>query len=329
MPKFIDMTGWKMWEHGVPNSRWTVLSYAGHSKWVCECNCQDRTIKTVNSHSLRNGESKSCGCYNEESARNRRFIDMTGWVMKDHGVARSLLTVVKHVGFSDDRDTLWECNCDCGNKTVSNGYAIRSGGTLSCGCLHLKAIAENGRKNRKGNILDTTTFTYGVGWTSNTNLEFYFDLEDEDIIRKHTWSSCTDRFGYTRVETEVKIDGKYKRKSLAQILTGENDVDHEDRNPFNNRRYNLKKRSRSEQCINQHLKSNNTSGVTGVSWDSIHNRWVASMKKDKKQILNKSFISFEKAVKARLQMEANLFGTRAPQSNLFEQYGIICSGSED
>jgi len=28
MGKLIDMTGWKMWEHGVPDSRLTVLERA-------------------------------------------------------------------------------------------------------------------------------------------------------------------------------------------------------------------------------------------------------------------------------------------------------------
>ena len=321
--RFVDMTGWVMAEHGVPDSRWTVLSYAGHSKWVCECNCENKTIKTINGGALREGSSKSCGCYNKEVARNRRLIDMTGWVMKDHGVPRSLLTVVEQVGYSKDRDTLWRCNCECGNETISNGYSIRTGGTLSCGCWHLKAIAENGKKNRKGNVLDTISFDYGIGWTSNTNQEFYFDLDDEDIVRKHTWGACTDHYGYTRVETNVKIDGKYRRKSLAQILTGKDDIDHEDRNPFNNRRYNLKERNRSVQCINQKLKSNNTSGVTGVYWDKIHECWIANMKKDGKDILRNYYHNFKDAVIARLQKEAELFGDKAPQAYLFEQYGIL------
>jgi len=33
--KMIDMTGWKMSEHGVPDSKWTVIKYAGKSKWQC------------------------------------------------------------------------------------------------------------------------------------------------------------------------------------------------------------------------------------------------------------------------------------------------------
>ena len=53
--KKIDMTGWKMNEHGVPNSRWTVLhegQFKGHQRyWVCQCECG--TIKEVQGGHLR------------------------------------------------------------------------------------------------------------------------------------------------------------------------------------------------------------------------------------------------------------------------------------
>ena len=39
MSDFIDMTGWKMSEHGVPNSQWLVIKYEGQSKWLCQCSC--------------------------------------------------------------------------------------------------------------------------------------------------------------------------------------------------------------------------------------------------------------------------------------------------
>ena len=47
MPNFIDMTGWKMWEHGVPNSRLEVLhedpsNIKGKAKkWIVKCNCDN------------------------------------------------------------------------------------------------------------------------------------------------------------------------------------------------------------------------------------------------------------------------------------------------
>lgn len=174
----------------------------------------------------------------------------------------------------------------------------------------------------KGNKLDIESFDYGVGWTSNTNLEFYFDLEDVDIIKQHTWCSCTDRYGYTRVETNIKVDGKYKRRSLAQVLTGENDIDHNDKNPFNNRRSNFKIATRSDQTANQNLKKNNTSGVTGVYWFKTRNRWVAELQKDKIKVFKEYYKNFDDAVKARLNAEKQYFGEFAPQKHLFKEYGI-------
>lgn len=65
MSKFIDMTGWKMWEHGVPDSHWTVLERAEnepgkHTKWRCQCDCLEKTEQVIDGCSLRNGTSKQC-----------------------------------------------------------------------------------------------------------------------------------------------------------------------------------------------------------------------------------------------------------------------------
>ena len=40
---------------------WTVLEYAGNSRWKCKCRCG--TVANVDGYCLRNGGTKSCGCY--------------------------------------------------------------------------------------------------------------------------------------------------------------------------------------------------------------------------------------------------------------------------
>ena len=65
MSKFIDMTGWKMWEHGVPNSHWTVIEQVDHkpgkhTRWRCRCDCIDKTEQVIDGCSLRNGSSRQC-----------------------------------------------------------------------------------------------------------------------------------------------------------------------------------------------------------------------------------------------------------------------------
>ena len=71
MGKFIDMTGWKMWEHGVPDSRLTVIkridgyvNSRGYTivRWLCECSCDKHAQIIVDPYHLRSGHTKSCGC---------------------------------------------------------------------------------------------------------------------------------------------------------------------------------------------------------------------------------------------------------------------------
>lgn len=63
MGKRVEMIGKKF-------GRWEVIAetnertYEGAIKWLCRCECG--TIKAVPGTALRNGSSKSCGCYNHE-----------------------------------------------------------------------------------------------------------------------------------------------------------------------------------------------------------------------------------------------------------------------
>lgn len=72
-----DMTGWKMWEHGVPDSHIEVLYRSdervkNQTLWVCKC-CLCGKIKTINGQALRLGEVLSCGEH-----RNHNTYDLTG-----------------------------------------------------------------------------------------------------------------------------------------------------------------------------------------------------------------------------------------------------------
>ena len=106
------------------------------------------------------------------------------------------------------------------------------------------------------------------------------------------------------VQTKVKRNGKKTSLYLHQLLMGEvplgyANIDHIDRNPLNNCRTNLRFATQREQNINQGMKSNNTSGVKGVSWFKARNKWLAQI--DGKFVGHYS--SFEKACEARVQAE--------------------------
>lgn len=44
--------------------RWTVIEYVGKSKWRCKCECG--TIRDVATAHLKDGSTRSCGCYKRE-----------------------------------------------------------------------------------------------------------------------------------------------------------------------------------------------------------------------------------------------------------------------
>ncbi|MFF0469341.1 AP2 domain-containing protein [Micromonospora zamorensis] len=45
------------------------------------------------------------------------------------------LTVVSYGGVNGKGHAAWLCLCDCGNEKLIVGYSLRSGNSLSCGCL--------------------------------------------------------------------------------------------------------------------------------------------------------------------------------------------------
>lgn len=65
MPKFIDLTGQRF-------GRWLVIKRVGTNNhgsptWKARCDCG--IVKIINGMALRQGASKSCGCYNKDVHR--------------------------------------------------------------------------------------------------------------------------------------------------------------------------------------------------------------------------------------------------------------------
>lgn len=50
-------------------------------------------------------------------------------------------------------------------------------------------------------------------------------------------------------------------------------IDHIDLNPLNNNIENLRQATRSQNNLNVGLRKTNTSGIKGVTWDNVENKW--------------------------------------------------------
>lgn len=143
MGKFIDMTGWVMREHGISDSRITVINRAEnqgkHIAWHCLCDCGNQTI--IRGDQLRSGVAKSCGClFKEISAEKCRKVGKNNLgrpaahrknlVEKQFG----RLTVIEYYDTIDER-AFWKCLCKCGEEVIVSTDHLISGHTQSCGCL--------------------------------------------------------------------------------------------------------------------------------------------------------------------------------------------------
>lgn len=65
-----------------------------------------------------------------------KFIDLTGQRFER-------LVVANRVGTAASGSALWRCICDCGKETNVSSNALRSGATLSCGCLGVEKRARS------------------------------------------------------------------------------------------------------------------------------------------------------------------------------------------
>lgn len=108
---------------------------------------------------------------------------------------------------------------------------------------------------------------------------------------------------------------------MHHLLTGKS-YDHADRNPLNNRRYNLREATMIENAQNHTRQKSNTSGIVGVEFRQSNNKWCANITVNKKRIWLGYFHNKKDAIIARLQAEKKYFGKFAPQSHLFKEYGI-------
>lgn len=248
-------------------------------------------------------------------------IDMTGWKMWEHGFPESRLTVLEraedHISPCGQKSAKWICECNCKdkNRIVVWHRSLCEGKTLSCGCLQRERAVE---ANRKSNIFDLSG-EYGIGWTLNTGVEFYFDLEDYDKIKDMCWYETKQR---RASQLMAHIPGVRKPVRM-HVWLGFKNYDHIDRNELNNCRSNLRLATVKENSRNGSLRSTNTSGIIGVGWRERYQKWQAQITVDYKNFHLGYFANKDDAIRARLNAEVKYFGEFAPQKHLYEQYGII------
>lgn len=185
---------------------------------------------------------------------------------------------------------LWRCRCTCGSEIEKSitSQSLRFGTSRGCGKCN--------RGCKKENEYDLSG-DFGVGYTSNTNKPFYFDLEDYDIIKNYLWRENDN--GYCIAQLRKQNSRKYIRlHRLIMSAPDSKQVDHINHNTLDNRKQNLRIVSNQENCFNK--------DVEGVYWDSTKSKWVGALTCNgvKHQ---RRFQEYEDAKAYRLELETIYF----------------------
>lgn len=99
--------------------------------WLCKCDCGKEF--TGQSNYIQANRISNCGCQKGRAVSKFLTKDITGQRF-------GRLTALKIVGQNKSSQKIWECRCDCGKITTSDGSALRRGSSKSCGCFNIERL---------------------------------------------------------------------------------------------------------------------------------------------------------------------------------------------
>jgi hypothetical protein len=108
------------------------------------------------------------------------------------------------------------------------------------------------------------------------------DYSDRDIAESAAWYALTEKHPYVLAHCAGRTLYLHSVIMARLFPEYEGEVDHKNRNPLDNRRQNLRIATRSENCANS--RGRGRSQFRGVAWHKRANKWVASLRLNKKQI---------------------------------------------
>jgi len=203
-----------------------------------------------------------------------KFIDLT-----DQKFGK--WTVIKRLENDPRGQTKWYCKCDCGKEKIVLGNKLRHGESKSCGC------------NWK-----TQCRTHGM-WNTTEYISYY------SMIQRCNNKNNTSYYKYggigiTVCERWMKFENFIEDMGLKP--TPLHSIDRINGNGIyepNNCRWSDKK----VQSWNTKIRSENVSGVKGVSWDNKNKKWRATIHVNGRQINLGRFDTIEEASIVRKNSE--------------------------
>jgi|SRR6266850_2799308 len=119
-------------------------------------------------------------------------------------------------------------------------------------------------------------------------------VDAEDFEHINQWNWCAQWCEETQSFYAQRGGGV----RIHQVILGCKWGDHKNHDTLDNRRENLRKCTRSQNCRNARIRRDNTSGFKGVGWHERIKKWEARIVVNKKQKYLGVFASKEDAARA-------------------------------
>lgn len=227
---FTDLTGQKF-------GHLTVLrEYDRNDKdrvhWICECDCENHNISVVSTSNLKSGHVTKCKECAAKETSERCLIDLTG---QRFGRLVVIERAENYVSPSGDTNTMWKCQCDCGNITVVAQNKLRGGTTVSCGCYNREVCSELQLENLEGQRFGMLTVisranniyhpngSYSVAWNCLCDCGAEVVVQAGNLKSGHTTScGCIQSKGEAKIkkyllDNNINYKPQYKFEDCVYI----------------------------------------------------------------------------------------------------------------
>jgi hypothetical protein len=167
----------------------------GQSHWLFRCDCGSEVIKRISS--VKNGDTKSCGCVTKLNKINSNKL------VSDKKIGK--LTPIEQIGIYRGKAkksvrSIWRFKCDCGNDYENVLSFVKRQKIGSCGCTNVPTIDSSLH-------IKYLQYKYGA-YTRDYKFELTFD-EFKNIINRDCYY-CKSEPQITNTKTlvlQVKMNG--------------------------------------------------------------------------------------------------------------------------
>lgn len=179
--------------------------------YLCRCDCGN--YKKVRADHITRGETQSCGCLSSENTTRRNLQNAQQIIGRKFG----MLTPIKKSGVTENRETIYQCVCDCGDVVYVKGGNLVSGNSTSCGCNKSKLISEKNSTHGKSKGRLYQIWSAMKRRCTNPNSKDYKNYGARGIRVCQEWSDDYNRFENWSMTNGYDNNAKYGECTIDRI----------------------------------------------------------------------------------------------------------------